>query len=457
MALDATPARRRPVTVTPPPAPLTLWAGYRAARRNLIDIIPVQAFHEGFVESRRARWIMVTDPDAIERVLKTRAAVYPRSDVTLRILRPREGQSLFTAPEAEWRFQHRAMTPMFQRRSLEGLVPVMASVAGETAERLSATQAREGVVDVYPEMVRATADVIADVALGARDAIDRAALTHAVTAFIERVARVSLLDVLGAPEWIPRPARLLDAEGRGMDRMGDRVIAERLARGPSARPDLLDMLIAARDPESGEGMAAVDLRNNLLAFIVAGHETTALALAWALYLVAFDPDVQKRARAEAQDVLGDRPATAADLARLPYVRQVIDEALRLYPPAGMMTKTAKADDKLHGRRVLPGTTVILPIWALHRHRALWDDPDAFDPDRFAPEARAKRHRFAYLPFSAGPHVCIGLQFALMEAQVILATILARFAVALPAGFAPEPRMVFTLRPGTGMPLKLRRL
>jgi cytochrome P450 len=242
-----------------------------------------------------------------------------------------------------------------------------------------------------------------------------------------------------------------------MDGMADALVAARIERGPSERPDMLDMLLAARDPETGEGMTKAELRNNLLAFIVAGHETTALALAWALYLLAFDGSVQKRAREEVHDVLGERVPTAADLAAMPYLRQVIDEALRLYPPAGLMTKTAKADDVLGGHRVLPGTTIIVPIWALHRHRALWDDPDAFDPGRFAPEAREGRHRFAYLPFSAGPHVCIGMQFALMEAQAILAVLLARFAFTPPAGFEPEPLMVFTLRPGKGMPLRVRRL
>ncbi|MEM6421591.1 MAG: cytochrome P450, partial [Pseudomonadota bacterium] len=208
--------------------------------------------------------------------------------------------------------------------------------------------------------------------------------------------------------------------------------------------------------DSGRAMNAVELRNNLLAFIVAGHETTALALTWALYLLAFDQEAQARAAAEAGKALGERAALAEDLPKLPYARQVVDEAMRLYPPAGLLTKSAKGEDAIAGHRVVPGTIIMIPIWALHRHRRLWDEPDAFNPDRFSPEAKAARHRYAYLPFSAGPRICLGMQFALMEAQIILATLIARYRFGLPEGFEPDPKMVFTLRPGTGMPLTVRR-
>ncbi|MEO0762811.1 MAG: cytochrome P450, partial [Pseudomonadota bacterium] len=235
----------------------------------------------------------------------------------------------------------------------------------------------------------------------------------------------------------------------------DRIIAARRAAGPSDPPDLLDMLIAARDDETGRSMDALELRNNLLAFIAAGHETTALALTWALYLLAFDAarggHWQARLAEEAAALSG-RPAEAGDLDALPLARQVLNEALRLYPPAGFMTRTARRADTIAGRPVAEGATAILPIYAVHRHQALWDHPHAFDPDRFAPEAAASRHRYAFLPFGAGPRVCLGQQFALIEATVILSTLMARLEVALPPGFVPEPRMWFTLRPATGMPL-----
>jgi cytochrome P450 len=306
-------------------------------------------------------------------------------------------------------------------------------------------------------MVAATCDVICDAALSSREVIRREEITAAVTGFIANVARVSLLDALGAPRWIPRPGRVRAARGPALDLLVDRVIAMRLRDGPSDPPDMLDALIAARDPETGRAMDPVGLRNNLLAFILAGHETTALALTWSLYLLAFDGHVQERARTVAQDVLGDRAATAADIERLGFIRQIVEEAVRLYPPAALLRRSAAEADRLVDLPVRPGTLVMLPIFALHRHALIWDRPDAFDPDRFAPEAARGRHRFGYLPFGAGPRACIGANFAMLEAQIILATLLARFSFALPPGFRPRPRMWLTLRPADGMPLLVERL
>jgi len=211
-------------------------------------------------------------------------------------------------------------------------------------------------------------------------------------------------------------------------------------------------LLRAEDPTSHRQMSTPELRDNLLTFIVAGHETTALTLSWALYLCAFAPDIQAEARAEAQTALGSRAATVADLPNLSLTRRIVDEALRLYPPAAFLSRTAQASDSLLGREVRPGDTVILPIYALHRHHALWDNPDAFNPVRFAdPKAI---DRFAYLPFGDGPRICIGASFALQEAVIILATLLARFKFSRIAGRDPKPVMILTLRPEGGVWLQI---
>jgi cytochrome P450 len=199
-------------------------------------------------------------------------------------------------------------------------------------------------------------------------------------------------------------------------------------------------------------MNTAELRDNLLTFIVAGHETTALTLAWALYLCAFEPELQDKARAEAKAVLGDRAATVADLPNLTYIRQIVDEALRLYPPAAFLSRTALAHDTLCGREIRPGDTVMLPIYALHRSHALWPDPDRFDPDRFASPAAIDR--FAYLPFGGGPRICIGASFALQEAVIILATLLARFRFTPVPGRDPKPVLILTLRPEGGVWLNI---
>jgi cytochrome P450 len=217
-------------------------------------------------------------------------------------------------------------------------------------------------------------------------------------------------------------------------------------------PDLLDLLLEGEDPKTGRKMTTSELRDNLLTFIVAGHETTALTLSWALYLCAYDPAVQAAAHDEARAVLGDRAATQSDIANLPLIRQIVDEALRLYPPAAFLSRTAQAADELCGREIRPGDTVVLPIYALHRHHMLWENPDQFDPSRFADPKAVER--FAYLPFGDGPRVCIGANFALQEAVIILATLLARHRFSLVEGRAPKPVMILTLRPEGGVWLKI---
>ena len=194
-----------------------------------------------------------------------------------------------------------------------------------------------------------------------------------------------------------------------MKSFADDAIAKRQAAGPRDVPDLLDLLLAGEDPETQRSMRSAELRDNLLTFIVAGHETTALTLAWALYLCAYDPDVQEAAAAQAREVLGDRPATADDVANLPLIRAIVDEALRLYPPAGLISRTALEADELCGREIKPGDSVMIPIYALHRNQLLWADPDRFDPGRFADGVPVDR--YAYLPFGDGPRICIGAGFA----------------------------------------------
>jgi cytochrome P450 len=238
-----------------------------------------------------------------------------------------------------------------------------------------------------------------------------------------------------------------------MRQIADDSISARKSAGPGEIPDLLDLLLAGEDPETKRAMNTAELRDNLLTFIVAGHETTALALSWALYLCAFDTRVQEKARAEAQAVLSDS-ATGKDVAKLPYIRAIIDEALRLYPPAALVSRTAQTRDSLCGREVKPGDTVMIPIYALHRHEMLWDDPDAFRPERFVEN---KPDRYAYLPFGDGPRICIGASFALQEAVIILATLLARFKFTAIPGKDPDPVMILTLRPEGGVWLEVEEV
>ncbi|NKX43283.1 cytochrome P450 [Roseicyclus persicicus] len=445
-----------PVLARLPTRPMGVVDSYTAARENILGIIPARALELPVLSGRTGpqRWHMLMDPAAIRRVLLERVEDYPKSEATKSILRPAIGESLLVAEGDHWRWQRRAAAPAFAARNVEALTPVMTRAAEAAAERIGAAAGRQA-VNAVAEMVAATFDVIADVTMSDRAAIDRAAVGAALDAYVDRAARVSVLDVLGVPAWVPRPGRQAAVRDLApMQAAMDAAIARRAARGPGAGVDLMDLLIGARDPETGRQMTAAELRENLLTFIVAGHETTALTLAWALYLCAFDPAVQAAARDEAQAVLGDRAAGAADVERLTLTRRIVEESLRLYPPGGFLSRTARAADRLSGAGVRPGDTVMIPVYGLHRHRRLWEEPDAFRPDRWA--RRDAIDRWQYLPFGDGPRICIGARFALQEAVVILATLLARFRFTAVPGRAPKPVMILTLRPEGGVWLEVAR-
>jgi cytochrome P450 len=235
--------------------------------------------------------------------------------------------------------------------------------------------------------------------------------------------------------------------------MVDRMVARR--RAQARRDDLVDLLMQAQDPETGRRMDDDLLRDNLLTFIGAGHETTALALTWSLYLLGSHPPTAARVRAEVAGVAGEASITHEHVERLAFTRQVIHEAMRLFPSLPLMSRMCGEDTEAGGLAVKKGTFIFIPIYAIHRHRRLWRDPDVFDPDRFGAEESAARHRFAYLPFGGGPRVCIGQTFAMIEAVAILATLVRGAALEPDPGHRIRPMVRVSMRPQGGMPMTLR--
>nr|WP_025063484.1 cytochrome P450 [Sulfitobacter guttiformis] len=417
-------------------------------RENILLAIPAQALEQPIFSGRTmVRWHMIMEPVAIKRVLLDAVDDYPKSNVTKTLLGPAIGDSLFIAEGAHWRWQRRATAPAFAHRSVAALGPVMSMAAEQACTRIAAAGPRA--VDLAQEMVTTTFDVIADVTFSGDDMMDRAAVHDAIEGYITQAGRISILDLLGAPAWVPRPGRADATHLLEQTKVtADAAIERRRDKGPRNVPDLLDLLLAAEDPKSGRTMTTSELRDNLLTFIVAGHETTAQTLAWALYLMGHDTGAQNHAREEAQQVLQGRIAGAGDLAALPYIRSIIDETLRLYPAGGLLSRTAQADDTLCGTVIKKGETVMIPVYALGRHRDLWEDPDAFRPKRFLD--RKAIDRYAYLPFGDGPRVCIGASFAIQEAVIILSTLLSRFRFEAVKGRTPDPKMLITLRPEGGV-------
>ena len=437
-----------PVNVPLVNEPWGLFKSLSVARKNLLRILPEVATKQPIVSGKTGKhWHMLMEPTAIREILLDRVGDYPKSDVTKNLLKPAIGESLFIAEGAHWRWQRRAAAPVFTHRNMMNLAPIMTSAAERSAQRI--TDAGPRGINMLDEMVTTTFDIIADVTFSGGDTFDRDGVHNAIDDYIAEAGKISLFDILGAPDWVPRPGRIRSGKAlKEMKSMADKAIDERAARGHEGVPDLLDLLLAGVDPETKRKMNTAELRDNLLTFIVAGHETTALTLSWSMYLMAFAQDAQARAREEARSVLQGRAATGDDVANLPFIRQIIDEALRLYPPAGIISRTAMKKDTLCDREILPGDTVMVPIYALHRNELLWDEPNSFRPERFAD--RKSVARYAYLPFGDGPRICIGASFALQEAVIILATLLSKFKFTPIEGRDPEPVMILTVRPEGGV-------
>ncbi|HWY62482.1 MAG TPA: cytochrome P450 [Rhizomicrobium sp.] len=423
-----------------------------AARRNVLEIIPAISYRQPIVTGETLRrWHMLADPAGYKRVMLDNLSNYPKSEIMRRMLRPAIGESLFNADGPEWKWQRQAVAPVFAHRNVVALAPAMSATAARAVQRLP----RVGRAELVSEMLTATFDVICDVALSGREHFDQHAFGHAITRYFQTAGRTSLLDFLGVPEWFPRPGELIaGAAVRTMHGMVAEAIAARRKQVASPADDLLDHMLSAEDPETGRRMTPENLVHNMQFFIVAGHETTALAISWALYLLANSPDQQDRARDEARGQLQGRVAEAGDLAAMPFINQVLEEAMRLYPPVGLLARHVLEHDELCGRTINPNDILFLPIWALHRHELLWERPELFDPDHFAPGIL--RDRYQYLPFGAGPRVCVGANFAMMQAGIILSTLVQnfRFAQAQPL---PRPIMTMTVRPDPGIFLDVERM
>jgi cytochrome P450 len=311
-------------------------------------------------------------------------------------------------------------------------------------------------IDVAHEMMHTTFDIIVETMLSGRAGIDADRVEGGITDYLESTSWTVALALLRAPRWVPYPGRRRAERARDYLRQEVlRIVGARRAAA-ECRPDLIGLLLEAQDSETGRAMSDQDLADNLLTFITAGHETTALALTWTFYLLDLHPEIADRILAEIATVTGGEPLRPEHVEQLAYTRQVLQEAMRLYPPAPIVVREAQEDVVLGEERIPAGTSVYIPVYAIHRHARLWDEPDRFDPDRFAPEPAKARHRYAYLPFGAGPRICIGMSFALLEAAAILGVLLPAVRLTRASERAPDLKLRITLRPGAGLPMRLHR-
>lgn len=436
------------------------------------------------------RWLLVvSSPEMAREVLVEQASSFEKSPGTRVLLRPLAGEGLFTSEGAHWKGQRRLMSPLFHATQLAGYTSAMNDVALHAAGRL-----RDGEsLDLARLMTRITMGIVAATLFGTEsfDAADE--LGEALTTMLKWVddhlssnfltVQLSLIETMDRLH--PRvPSALADMEQTLVDALRDpvlipaardpelaaavrildgymaKMIGERRAHPASAneRVDLLTKLLLARDTESShgrEGMTDAEVRDEANTLFVAGHETTANALAWAFYLLATHPEARRKVQAEA-DAFGPEGVTSYDPGKLAYTTRVFKEALRLYPPLILLGRRSLEPFRLGGIDFPKGVVAFVNPYGIHHHPEVWPDPERFDPDRFLPEKEALRHKGAWLPFGVGPRVCIGNAFALMEGPIVMATLMRNLTFDINPGRPVEPDAFATLRPKGGVPAVVRR-
>jgi len=430
------------------------WLGnLRAFRRDVLGLMLDGArAHGDVVRFRLGPMVahLVNDPALVTQVLQTRARHYDKQTRSTAAIRAICGESLLTANDRAWETRRRLIQPAFHRQRVGQLVDTMTACI---AARLS-TWRVGAQLDVASEMMRLTFVIAGKAILGADVSAESASVEHAIAFMLER-AYARWGRVAPVPAWVPSPEHLRFRRARaGVDRIVGRIVAEHRA-SPPAQADLLTMLMEARDPGPGTGLTGAgfsdgELRNEAITMLLAGHETTATALSWTFALLAAHPEAAARVNAEVNRVLGARTPTLDDLPRLTFTTQVIQESMRLYPPIWAIERRAVSDDVLGGFAIPAGSSVIISPYVLHRHPRFWADPERFDPSRFD----GPKPSPAYLPFGAGPRYCVGSEFAMVEARLVVAMVTQAFQLTLVPGHivAPHPSLTLRLRHGLHMTL-----
>src|SRR5687767_2157380 len=433
--------------------PVASWRGFIGERaRTAVCGWSELAFRQRYIHRRILGFNVhiPLDPDMVQRVLLDNAANYVKPDVVKRLLAPAIGEGLLTSDGGLWRDQRRIVAANFAPAAVDALMPEFGSVGREALQRW-----QPGVRNMALEATQATMRIISNTLFSGDSRLTRdAAMVH-IAAALEGVSEARLQAMLGLPR-IPWTRQGWKAR-KGQKYLRETLEAVVRERLPDGGPDdFLGKLIRGLGERFEPRQAAELAADNAMTFYLAGHETTANAITWTLYLLSEQPDLQNEVAAEsAKAVAGGEGPDLPD--RLPRLRMVLEESLRLYPPAPRFDRQAVEADRLGEEEVQPGDIVSIWPWILHRHKALWERPDEFDPSRFAPGRREGRHRFQYIPFGGGPRLCVGARFATAEALTILAHWLARWRFDPVPGREVRVHGMVTLRPAGGMPLILSRL
>ena len=439
---------------TSPPSTLQML---RIVYRNPLELWGEPSYNEPYISVRTGiggPLVIANDPALIRHILVDNAQNYRMARVRQKVLRPILRDGLLTAEGDIWRRSRKAMAPVFTPRHIAGFAKPMLRVSEDFSERY-----RDGaIVDIARDMTMLTYEILAETLFSGEIAGNPSEFGKQVDHLFETMGRIDPLDLIGAPDWLPRLTRLRgysvlrffrDIVGKTI-----RMRQDKLARDPGGSPnDFLTLLLKA---EGAGGLSANEIEDNIITFIGAGHETTARALGWTLYCLAEAPWERERVEAEVEAVLETTPDPGDWLGKMPFTRAAFEEAMRLYPPAASISREAIEAERWRDLEIVKGAQFQIMPWTIHRHRRLWNDPDAFLPERFHPENRDAIDRYQYLPFGAGPRVCIGASFAMQEAIIALAVLLRQWRFDTLPQTKPWPVQKLTTQPQGGLPMRVSR-
>ena len=443
---------------TPPaPKPRTTPPGrlevIRTIYKNPIELWGEPAYTKPSISAGffNERMVLANAPELIRHVLVDNAQNYRMARIRQLLLRPILRDGLLTAEGETWKRSRKAVAPVFTPRHARGFA---AQMLESTQKFITRYEGRGDIHEISHDMTELTYDILSATLFSDRIVTPDGDFGHRVERLLETMGRVDPLDLLKAPGWLPRLTRL---RGRRTLAFFRKIVSDTMDErstlirdNPDDAPsDFLTLLLQQQGPE---GLTRQEVEDNIITFIGAGHETTARALGWTLYCLANAPDEREKIEAEIDSVVPGETDPVNWLDKMPYTRAAFEEAMRLYPPAPSINREAIEDDICGDTRIAAGTTVLVMPWTLHRHRALWDSPDAFIPSRFLPGNREKIGRFQYLPFGVGPRICIGATFALQEAVIALGVLMRQFRFDVTPETNPWPVQKLTVQPEGGLPM-----
>lgn len=455
--MDTQPSPFVPPAPLPRQSPPSLLEMFRIVYRNPLELWGEPSYTRPWVSADGVggKLIVVNDPQLIRHVLVDNVRNYKLATVRQKVLRPILRDGLLTAEDEVWKRSRKAMAPVFTPRHINGFAAPMLERSRAFADRY---EDEDGTVDVAEDMTELTFDLMAETLFSNQIAVESGSFGAETERLFETMGRVDPLDLLRAPDWLPR---LTHIRGRRAIAYFRKIVADtialrvaRMRKGAEPIPeDFLTLLLQA---EGRDGLTRAEVEDNIITFIGAGHETTARALGWTLYCLAEAPWERETVEAEIDAVLADDPPPSTWLERMPLTRAAFEEAMRLYPPAPSINREPVETERWGDLELTRGAAVLIMPWVLHRHTLLWENPRAFLPSRFHPGNRERIDRFQYLPFGAGPRICIGATFAMQEAVIALGVLMSRFRFDTLPQTRPWPVQKLTTQPQGGLPMRVSR-